>query len=257
MKISFIGSGNVATHLAQALLVVGHTVVQIYSRNSQNAQNLAHKVQAQAITQLTQLQPADLYVIAVNDSAIALVADQLAKLNLSGAVVHTSGSTHIDRLQITGQRYGVLYPLQTFSKAHSVDFKTVPLLLEASTPQVLQQLDMLARQLSQNVYHYSSDQRRSLHLAAVMACNFSNYLYSVANQYLDEQGVDFNLLKPLIMETAQKIQQHAPVTVQTGPAVREDTKILKMHEDMLDNQPELRQLYCLLSEGIIKLQRKK
>lgn len=253
MNISFIGSGNVATHLAQALLVLGHNVVQIYSRNSQNAQILAQKVQAEAISQLAQLQPTDLYVIAVNDSAIAAVADQLAELNLSGAVVHTSGSTHIDSLQVVGQNYGVLYPLQTFSKAQPVDFKKVPLLLEASSQDFLDNLDQLAKQLSEQVYHYSSEQRRSLHLAAVIACNFSNYLYSVANQFLNTQGVDFDLLKPLIIETAEKIQQHAPVTVQTGPAIRQDYFILHMHEEMLSTQPELQQLYQLISAAIIKL----
>lgn len=254
MKISFIGSGNVATHLAQALFVLGHSIVQVYSRNNQNAQCLAQQVNAQAVSQLTQLQPAELYIIAVNDAAIAAVASHLAALNLKGIVVHTSGSTDINTLQGVGQNYGVLYPLQTFSKAQPVDFKTVPLLLEASNAEVLNSLNQLAMQLSQQVYHYSSEQRRGLHLAAVIACNFSNYLYSVANQYLQNQGVDFNLLKPLIMETAQKIQQHAPVTVQTGPAVRGDQAILQMHQNMLASQPALQQLYKLLSDGIIELQ---
>lgn len=254
MKISFIGSGNVATHLANALFVLEHKIVQVYSQTIQNAQILASQVGATAIDQLTALQAADLYIIAVTDAAISQLSTELASLRLKGAVVHTSGSTDISVLKNTGSDYGVFYPLQTFSKASNVNFKTVPLLIEASNVKLCDQLDQLARQLSDRVYHYNSEQRRSLHLSAVIACNFSNYLYAVAQQYLEQQGVDFNLLKPLIMETAHKIQQQAPANVQTGPAIRQDYAILAMHEHMLASQPALQQLYRLLSEGIISMQ---
>ena len=253
MKISIIGSGNVATHLAQALFVLKHEIIQIYSRNIQHSSILAKQVNAQPVDQLTALLPADLYIIAVTDAAISQISIELTRLKLHGAVVHTSGSTDISALKDIGSDYGVFYPLQTFSKASSVNFKTVPLLIEASNVKFGVQLDQLARQLSDHLYHYNSEQRRSLHLSAVIACNFSNYLYSVANQYLEQQGVDFNLLKPLIMETAHKIQQHAPASVQTGPAIRKDRAILAMHEQMLANQPALQQLYQLLSKGIIEM----
>lgn len=253
MRISLIGSGNVATHLANALFVLEYKIVQVYSQTLQNAQVLASQVGATAINQLTALQAADLYIIAVTDAAIAPICNELAPLELKGAVVHTSGSTDISILENIGSNYGVFYPLQTFSKTLNISFKTIPLLLEASNLELLNQLDRLARQLSNQVYHYNSEQRRSLHLSAVIACNFSNYLYAVANQYLDQQGVDFNLLKPLILETAHKIQQHAPTSVQTGPAIRKDRAILAMHEQMLANQPALQQLYQLLSEGISKI----
>ena len=254
MKISFIGSGNVATHLANALFVLEHKIVQVYSQTIQNAQVLAQQVNASPVDLLAALLPADLYIIAVTDAAISQLSTELASLRLKGAVVHTSGSTDISVLKNTGSDYGVFYPLQTFSKASNVNFKTVPLLIEASNAKICDQLDQLARQLSDQVYHYNSEQRRSLHLSAVIACNFSNYLYSVANQYLEQQGVDFNLLKPLIMETAHKIQQQAPANVQTGPAIRQDYAILAMHEHMLASQPALQQLYRLLSEGIISMQ---
>lgn len=253
MRISLIGSGNVATHLANALFVLEYKIVQVYSQTLQNAQVLASQVRATAIDQLTALQAADLYIIAVTDAAIAPICNELAPLELKGAVVHTSGSTDISILKNVGSQHGVFYPLQTFSKTSNISFKTIPLLLEASNLELLNQLDQLARQLSNQVYHYNSEQRRSLHLSAVIACNFSNYLYAVANQYLDQQGVDFNLLKPLILETAHKIQQHAPTSVQTGPAIRKDRAILAMHEQMLANQPALQQLYQLLSEGISKI----
>ena len=253
MKISFIGSGNVATHLAKSLFVLEYKIVQVYSQTIQNAQILASQVGATAIDQLTALQAADLYIIAVTDAAIAKISADLAPLELKGVVVHTSGSTDISILKNVGSHHGVFYPLQTFSKALNTDFKTIPLLLEASNLELLNQLDQLASQLSDQVYHYNSEQRRSLHLSAVIACNFSNYLYAVAQQYLDQQGVDFNLLKPLIMETAHKIQQHAPASVQTGPAIRQDHAILVMHQQMLANQPALQQLYQLLSNGIIEM----
>lgn len=254
MNIGLIGSGNVATHLGLALHNNGHRVVQVYSRNLTHAQALASQLQAQAIDSIEALDiTLDIYIIAVKDGAISTIAAQLTAFNLQGTVVHTSGSTDIAVLSGVGQNTGVLYPLQTFSKAQTIDFKKVPLLLEASNPHVLAQLDELAKGLSPHIYHYSSAQRRSLHLAAVVACNFSNYLYSVANQYLNEQGVSFDLLKPLILETAQKVQQHAPITVQTGPAVRGDQAILDMHLNMLQQQPELQQLYQVLSEGIGKL----
>ena len=254
MRISFIGSGNVATHLAKALFVLEYKIVQVYSQTIQNAQILASQVGATAIDQLTALQAADLYIIAVTDTAISQLSTELASLRLKGTVVHTSGSTDISVLKDIGSDYGVFYPLQTFSKASNVNFKTVPLLIEASNVKICNQLDQLARQLSDRVYHYNSEQRRSLHLSAVITCNFSNYLYAVAQEYLDQQGVDFNLLKPLIMETAHKIQQQAPASVQTGPAIRQDYAILAMHEHMLASQPALQQLYRLLSEGIISMQ---
>lgn len=256
MKISLIGSGNVATHLACALYDLNHQIVQVYSPNCQNAQLLAQRVKAQPIDQLKKLQPADLYLIAVKDSAIGEVAKQLANLNIDGLVVHTSGSTALDAIKHSSPYYGVFYPLQTFSKGKAVDFAQVPLLLEGSHAEVLQQLDILARQLSPQVYHYSTQQRRSLHLAAVIACNFSNYLYSVADGYLTGQGVEFDLLKPLILETAAKVQEHAPLEMQTGPAVRQDQGILDMHRHMLDSQPQLQQLYQLLSVGIMQLHTK-
>ncbi|XID75619.1 Rossmann-like and DUF2520 domain-containing protein [Alkanindiges sp. WGS2144] len=253
MKVSFIGSGNVATHLAYAFHGLNYSIAQVYSPKLQNAQLLAQEVQAQAITDIAELDVADIYFIAVKDSAIATVAAQLADLNIQGIVVHTSGSTDINALATASPYYGVFYPLQTFSKNQPLDFKNIPLLLEANDQSTLQQLDQLARGLSQQVYHYSSAQRRSLHLAAVLACNFSNYLYSLADQYLNEQGVDFNLLKPLILETAHKSQNNAPVHVQTGPAVRHDQTILDMHMQMLNDQPQLQQIYQLLSSGIMQL----
>lgn len=250
MKISLIGSGNVATHLAQALNQ-HFAIVQIFSQNLVHAEQLAGLVGAHAINDVSQLEAVDVYIVAVSDRAIESMADQLAPYVQHALVLHTSGSVDIDVLKNASTHTGVLYPLQTFSKAKQVDFAQVPLLLEVAIESDREKLQHIASTLSTRIYHYSSAQRRSLHLAAVIACNFSNYLYTLANDYLDEQQVDFDLLKPLIVETAAKISHHAPHSVQTGPAVRGDLAVLDKHFDMLTDKAELQQLYELMSQGII------
>ena len=253
MKISFIGSGRVATHLAIALQQSGHQIQQVYSPNLIHAQQLAIQVHAGAVDQLQQLDhQIDLLIIAVKDQAIAQVAQQLPKHLSNTLVLHTSGSTDLQVVQQHHLRCGVLYPLQTFSFEKSVDWKNVPLLIETTQPQDLILLQDLAHQLSQRVYVYSSAQRLSLHLAAVFACNFSNYCYDMAKQVVDGAVVDFSLLYPLILETAQKATQFDPKDVQTGPAVRQDQHILKMHQDILQHQQQsgLAEIYQQLSHAI-------
>ncbi|MHA3049093.1 Rossmann-like and DUF2520 domain-containing protein [Acinetobacter sp. ANC 4641] len=253
MKISFIGSGRVATHLAIALQQSGHQIQQIYSPNLTHAQQLAIQVHAGAVDQLQQLDhQIDLLIIAVKDQAIAQVVQQLPEHLSHILLLHTSGSTNLQVLQQQHERCGVLYPLQTFSFEKSVDWQQVPLLLETSQPQDLTLLQDLAQQLSSRVYVYSSAQRLSLHLAAVFACNFSNYCYDMAKQVVDDAAVDFSLLYPLILETAQKATEFNPKDVQTGPAVRQDQQILQMHQDILQHQQraDLAEIYQQLSHAI-------
>lgn len=251
MKISLIGSGQVATHLGMALSKV-FDIKQVLSQRLANAQLLADAVGAVATDNYQQLEPVDVYIVAVSDRTIEQVAQQLAPYAQHALVLHTSGSVAMDVLLAASDHVGVLYPLQTFSKGKMVDFSTVPFLLEVANEQDRMPLRQLAHALSARIYDYSSAQRRSLHLAAVMACNFSNYLYTVASDYLATAQVDFDLLKPLILETAEKVQHHAPQSVQTGPAVRGDQAVIHQHLEMLDNQPELQQLYALLSERIVQ-----
>lgn len=256
MNVVLIGSGNVATHLGLALNKF-YNILQVYSPQLKHAQCLANQLDAQAIDQLYDLKRADVYIMAVKDSVIAEVAQQLAAYIQHSLLLHTSGSVDMDVLQAASLNYGVLYPLQTFSIQKAINFQSIPLLLESSNPQVGKTLDDIAKHLSPLIYHYSSAQRRSLHLGAVIACNFSNYLYSVAEQYLTTQGVEFDLLKPLIVETAHKVSQHRPFDVQTGPAVRGDLAVLEKHSEMLAQQPDLQQLYRQLSDAIIDLHVKK
>jgi predicted short-subunit dehydrogenase-like oxidoreductase (DUF2520 family) len=252
MRITLVGSGNVATHLAAALKNAGHAIVQVYSRAIQNAALLAYHVKAEAIDDLKSINTdTDLFIIATKDDAIGPIAEQLAvhqKL-----MVHTSGATDLYSLLAFSDNAGVLYPLQTFSKTKEVDFRNVPLCIEAKDDVITKVLEQLAQTISNKVYHINSEKRKALHLAAVFACNFPNYLYTIAQQLTAKQGLDFELLRPLIQETAEKVQNANPAMVQTGPAIRNDENTMAMHQQLLEGEPQLQQLYFLLSQGIIKL----
>ena len=252
MRITIIGSGNVATHMAAAFKNAGHKIVQVYSREMQNAALLAYHVKAEPVDDLQEISnETDVFVIAVKDNVIGIIAEQLAKHDK--LMVHTSGATDLYALLAFTDKAGVLYPLQTFSKVKEVNFRQVPLCIEGADESIVRQVQELAQTISNNVYRIDSAQRKTLHLAAVFACNFPNYLYEVARQLLAVKGLDFELLRPLIMETAEKVQHQLPANVQTGPAVRNDTGSMDTHLKMLAETPHLQHIYTLLSQGIIKM----
>jgi len=253
MRITIIGSGNVATHMAAAFKNASHAIVQVYSRNMQNAALLAYHVKADAIDDLHNINPdTDLFVIAIKDDIIGPVAEQLAihkKL-----IIHTSGAADMFTLLAFSDNVGVFYPLQTFSKTKEIDFWNVPLCIEGNTVEITTQLQQLAQTISNKVYLIDSAKRKTLHLAAVFACNFPNYLYNIAQQLLSKQDIDFELIRPLILETAEKVQHDLPANVQTGPAVRNDKTTMNAHLKLLHDEPQLQHLYELLSQGIIKME---
>jgi predicted short-subunit dehydrogenase-like oxidoreductase (DUF2520 family) len=252
MEVVCIGSGNVATHLAKAFKASGSKLVQVYSPNETHAAALAAELKSAYTHDLKQLyREADLYLIAVKDDAIRAVA---ATLNgVEGMVVHTSGATPIEVLAAAGlKHYGVFYPLQTFSKTRALEFERVPLCLEANSPENLQRLKQIAGALSTMVYEVSGEQRKILHLSAVFACNFVNHLYDLGRGILKEHQLDFELLRPLILETAEKVQSALPMEVQTGPAVRDDQETMTRHLALLENRPDLQEIYKILSNGIKK-----
>ncbi len=250
MRITLIGYGNVATHLAAACKNAGHSIVQVYSPNMQHAALLAYHVKAKPISDLQQIDPAtDLLIIAVKDDAIISVAQQLARFNK--LTVHTSGATDLAALAALIPEAGVLYPLQTFSKERGVDFLSIPVCVEGSDEIITRELEHLAQTISNKVYRVNSGQRKILHLAAVFACNFTNYLYDVALYLLAENNMDFELLRPLILETAEKVQHNLPADVQTGPAIRQDELTMANHLQMLKDEPQLKVIYKLLSQAII------
>lgn len=249
MDVVLYGSGNVATHLAKALKAIGENIVQVYSQNLDNAKLLANEIDAEAISSYADLiNTADLYIISVKDDAIDEVAAQLEKV--SGLVVHTSGTTDINVLSKHGLRAGVLYPLQTFSKAKPVSFYNIPLCIEAETEADLRTLEKLATSLSNKVYNLDGEKRKVLHLTAVFACNFPNHLYALAAKILDSNQLEFDILRPLILETADKVMTNLPIDVQTGPAVRDDQNTINKHLNMLKNLPELQEIYQTLSNSI-------
>lgn len=254
MKISIIGAGRVASHLARGLCNQ-HQIVQIMSPTLENAERVAQIAEAKAISHLDDLDNTiDVLFIAVSDQAIQSVVQALPVHMQHVLVIHTSGSTSIDVFGSLLTRVGVFYPLQSFSLEREVDWSTTPLLLEAAHQNDLALLKILAAALSARVYCYDSKQRLSLHLAAVFACNFTNYCYDAAAQLLDSAQVDFQLLYPLMLETATKATQHSPQQMQTGPAVRQDDNILSLHQQLLDQaqRPDLAIIYQLMSQAIIR-----
>ena len=254
MRISFMGAGRVAHHLAH-VLSQHHQIVQIYSRTLATAQTLATQVKATATMNIEELSPEiDLVIIAVSDQAIASVIANVHQQLPNVLIVHTSGSTDIEILAQIHARAGVFYPLQTFSLDRDIPWSDTPIFVEAKSEDDLVLLAELANQLSTRVYSYTSAQRLSLHLAAVFACNFSNYCYDMAKQIVDAQHVDFSLLYPLILETANKALHNDPKQMQTGPAMRGDQNILKMHEQMLQKaqREDLKNIYQLMSQQILQ-----
>jgi predicted short-subunit dehydrogenase-like oxidoreductase (DUF2520 family) len=250
-SIVIIGSGNVATHLGTAFIKGGFKVDIVYSRNAQQASTLASQLGAIPYTQLELLPThADLYLIAVKDSAIEEVASKLPLVN--GLVVHTSGTTALSVLH-KHKRAGVFYPLQSLSKNTPVLMNDIPVLLETTIADDMQQLEVLAQKCGAQTLQVTSENRQTVHVAAVFANNFSNYLYVVAEQILATKDIPIDILKPLILETSRKIQEHKPSEVQTGPATRNDIPTMEMHLKLLEPMPQFKQLYELLSKGIQEL----
>ena len=244
-RITFIGSGNVATNLAKAFFSKGYEIVQICSATVLHAKTLAAMVNAEAATDLSELKPADIFIVAVRDDVISEVAGKLPAGN--ALLLHTAGSVGMDVLSRFAN-HGVLYPLQTFTKDKKVDFSAVSFFIEANTPENFEQLTNLASSLSSHLIPLKTEGRLKLHLAAVFACNFLNYLLSIAADLSKE---NFSALHSLVNEMVAKAfdAQH-PNCVQTGPAMRNDRATLKKHEELLSLQPDLKQLYITLSQAI-------
>jgi predicted short-subunit dehydrogenase-like oxidoreductase (DUF2520 family) len=243
MKITLLGAGNVGTHLAIALHKAGFVLHQIYSRNAQLLPPLSHLCQAGTCSNLSALLPnSDIYLIAISDNAIASFAQQL-HLPPTAIVAHTSGSMPMSALAGIA-KHGIFYPLQTFSPNKSVNWATIPLLIQGSDPDTTQTLSQIAAQLSPHIYCLTDEQRTVIHLAAVLVNNFSNHLMTIAHDILQQHQLPFDILKPLILETAQKVQTQLPQQVQTGPAKRGDTQTINKHLQLLQTMPnDIQQLY--------------
>lgn len=246
-----IGSGNVATQLGISLVKKGFNIRQVYSKTLGNAEVLAQRLNAYSTCDFSEIQTnADLYIVAVSDAMLLSVIEQMP--NVKGTVVHTAGSMSIDLL-IKFNRYGVFYPFQTFSKERAIDFGQVPILLEANNQEVYTEMQYFAKQISSIVMSCDSAQRQQIHLAAVFACNFTNHMYAIAHEILKKNDISFDVLKPLIMETALKTETLNPLKAQTGPALRGDENVINKHLEMLADDGELNALYSKLSRRIAEL----
>lgn len=245
-RVAFAGAGNVASALAPALRDAGYEVTGIWSRGSSAAQ-LAKERGFTILETPGSPEKADLWIIAVSDDAIAEV-DALIPAEIPR--VHTSGSMPLDVLG--GRVRGVFYPLQTFSKAKKTDWQGVPVFTESEDAAFEADLNLMAARLGADARKLDSISRLRLHLAAVFACNFSNHMYTLAADLMDDSQLDFRLLLPLIRETAEKLDELPPLQAQTGPAVREDLGVINRHLDLLGENYDLRDLYGSITESIIR-----
>lgn len=271
MKIVLIGAGNLATHLGKALHAAGHDMLQVFSRTMQSAETLASLLDAEPLTDIAQVRDdADVYVFSVKDSALPQLVAQLCRheadgLGEDGAVnalrkakkgelervfLHTAGSMPMSVFKGMAQHYGVLYPMQTFSKQREVDFSIIPCFVEANDEFAQKQIEGLAREISGRVYQLSSEDRKYLHLSAVFACNFANHCYAISQELLEEHGIPFDVMLPLINETAAKVHEMKPKDAQTGPAVRYDENVIGKQSKLLENHPHFKKVYDSMSKSI-------
>jgi len=251
IKIVLFGAGNVATHLCSVFnKTTGIEVVQVYNRNQNSLSDLPENIQK--TISLSEIKEANIYIIALPDDVISDFSKKLPFKNK--LVVHTSGSVAMETLS-KNNRKGVFYPLQSFSKNRAVDFSEIPLCVEASDTSDLILLNKLGNKISNNVTEISSEERKKLHLSAVIVNNFVNYLYQVGSDLLSEASLSFSLLKPLIKETALKIENLTPSEAQTGPAKRNDKKTIEKHLHLLKDSPH-QKLYAEMTEAILREYRK-
>lgn len=254
MKIVLIGAGNLATHLGKALHAAGHDMVQVFSRTMQSAETLASLLDAEPLTDMAQVRDdADVYIFSVKDSALEQLISQLCG-GEKKVFLHTAGSMPMSVFRGKALHYGVLYPMQTFSKQREVDFSIIPCFIEANDEFALKQIEGLAGQISHRVFQLSSEDRKYLHLSAVFACNFANHCYAASQKLLQQHGIPFDVMLPLIDETAAKVHGMTPKEAQTGPAVRYDENVIGKQIQLLENQPYFQKIYDCMSKSIHELE---
>jgi len=244
--IGIIGSGNVAWHLGHGLKSEGFSIDWIFSRNSATAQELANFLSCKVVTDLVNVK-VDLCLICTTDDAVQELLNQLHE---SCSVAYTSGTKTLDSLNFSGQNLGVFYPLQTFSKEQKLNLFEIPFFIESKDSRFAQDLFDVAWKLSRKVQFANSEERKKLHLTAVMVNNFTNHLATLAKDFLDKNKLSFEHLKPLMTETVRKLDKMSPYEAQTGPARRKDETTLKSHLEMLEGDQKL--LYELFTKSIQK-----
>jgi len=248
MNITFIGSGNVAWHLSDILQKNNHNIVEIWSKSEKNAKLLAAKLNCSIISDLNVLKSTDLIIISVKDDFIIDVLNKIEDFNIP--IVHTSGSVGIDIFQ-NRDNFGIFYPVQSFNKNIDVDFNEIPICIEANNSELEKTLLNLANSIFNSVHLLNSKQIEQLHIAAVFASNFTNHMMLISDKILNSNKMSFDLLKPLIKNTFEKIKNNHPKDVQTGPAIRKDYLIIEKHLKLLEESDDLKIIYSNISNHII------
>lgn len=252
-KIAVLGAGNVAWHLAPALENAGHEVTEVYARDISKAQKITGRLyssEAKDDLDFSESE-AEIFILAVKDFAIPEVADEVI-LPEGSILVHTSGNMSLDVLGYSSASYtGIFYPLQSFTIGRKIDFEDVAFLLECEDEESLQKLRKLAKSLSSMNFVVNSKDRKAIHVAAVFASNFSNHMIRISEEIMRRQGLDFDMLKPLIIEQISKTLQIGAKNAQTGPAIREDYETLEDHHNFLNYNESIAEIYRLISQDII------
>lgn len=254
---SFIGSGNVATHLAQILFQKGIVIKQICSRLLSNAIFLAQKVNAEGIDHIQNIdENVDIIFCCTKDDLIFKICNKIAKQKKIPYIVHTSGTVGLEVFDSIKGKFsgvGIFYPLQTFSKSNAVDFSEIPIGITTENKTLEKKLFELSSLITKHTFIISDEDRKHLHLSAVLVNNFVNHLFAIAQHYCEENDLDFNLLKPLIYQTIAKIDTVPAIDAQTGPAKRNDADIIQKHLAMLDDDKLTKNIYQALTESILSM----
>lgn len=249
--IVIIGAGRLATHLGSAFVKNGLKVVQIYNRTPEKGRKLAERLGASFTDKFREIRlNADIYILAVSDSVLEELASRLRLKNK--CVVHTSGTMELEILAPISSNTGVFYPVQTFSPNRRIDFSMIPVCIEANSKSTERYLTFYAQKITRKIYYLNSERRQLLHLGAVFGSNFTNFIYAVTEELLGSGGIPFELLEPLILQTARNIKHGNLIHSQTGPAARGDMKVLEKHREMLADHPDFLEIYNLITENIIK-----
>ncbi len=254
-KIVLIGAGNLAWHLGSALINGGHQIVQVYSKTPQNAIELGDFLKATHTTDLSLIDPyADFYFLAIPDDTLLNLHQYLPFKDRF--FIHCSGASPLHSIHKLGEKTGVLYPLQTFTKSVEINFSTIPILIETQRKQDFIQLSVLASTLSEYVVEANSEKRAKAHLSGVFANNFTNHLFRIAEEILQETDLSYQILFPIIAETVRKVFTVGPEKSQTGPAIRHDQTTIRHHLELLNSHPDYEALYIGLTDNIQKLNEK-
>ncbi|MEO7310694.1 MAG: Rossmann-like and DUF2520 domain-containing protein [Chitinophagaceae bacterium] len=248
MKVSIIGSGNVGTVLGRKIKAAGHQLLQVYSRDPDHAKILATELQCSSVNRWREItSEADIYLVAVVDAALPEAAKMIG--TKKGLVLHTAGSVSIEVLKTVSLNYGVLYPLQSLKK-EKTNYADIPLLVDGNTADDCCMVEDFARSFSNLIQKADDAYRLKLHVAAVFVNNFTNHFFTLAADYCSQEQVNFSLLQPLIEETANRLRDHDPGEVQTGPAARNDQLTINKHLELLHQYPALERIYEFMTERI-------